>query len=363
MGARTALLTHQFATIGAMSCNPAIGGLGKGHLVREIDALDGLMGRRRRSRRHPVPRPQPPQRPGGARAARAGGPQALCGRDAERDPRRRPGLTVIEGEADDLVVDDGRVAGVRMADGREFALRRRGPDHRHVPARPDPYRRDSRFRPAASGEAPAMGLSRDAGAGRLCARPPEDRHAAPARWPHDRLGGARNAARRRSAGAVFDADRRGSRRRRSNAASRGRPRRRTRSSAPMSIVRRCIPARSPAADRAIARRSRTRSSDSASATATRSSSSRKGSTIRRSIRTAFRPRCRRTCSARWSRPFRAWRRRRSSGRAMRSNTTTSIRASLKPTLETKRLPGFSWPARSTAPRAMKRPRRRGCWPV
>jgi tRNA uridine 5-carboxymethylaminomethyl modification enzyme len=114
MGAKTALVTHKFATIGAMSCNPAIGGLGKGHLVREIDALDGLMGR----------------------VADAGGIQfrvlnrrkgpAVRGPRAQADRKKyalsmqaairaQQNLTVIEAEADDLKLENGAVVGVILA--------------------------------------------------------------------------------------------------------------------------------------------------------------------------------------------------------------------------------------------------------
>ena len=142
-------------------------------------------------------------------------------------------------------------------------------------------------------------------------------------------------------------------------------RRRTRSSAPTCTARRCIPGRSRAAGRAIARRSRTRSCASASATATRSSSSRRGSTTPRSIRTASRPRCPRRSSARCRRDHPgAGEGAASSGPATRSNTTTSIRASCSATLETKRVRrACSWPARSTARPATRRRRRRDLSPA
>jgi len=118
MGARTALLTHRFATVGAMSCNPAIGGLGKGHLVREIDALDGLMGRAadqggiqfRVLNRRKGPAVHGP---------RAQADRRLYAAAIQTAIRETPGLTVVEGEADDLLID-GAVAGVRLVDGREF---------------------------------------------------------------------------------------------------------------------------------------------------------------------------------------------------------------------------------------------------
>src|SRR5690348_7643371 len=158
MGAQTALITHRFATVGAMSCNPAIGGLGKGHLVREIDALDGLMGR----------------------VADAGGIQfrvlnrrkgpAVRGPRAQADRKlyaaamqaaivETANLSVVEGEADDLILSGDRVAGVGLADGRELSAGAvvittgtflRGLIHlgeRNWPA-------------GRVGEAPAMGLSK-----------------------------------------------------------------------------------------------------------------------------------------------------------------------------------------------------------
>jgi len=120
-GAKTALLTHKLSTIGVMSCNPAIGGLGKGHLVREIDALDGLMGRiidqagiqfrMLNASKGPAVR----------------GPRAQADRKLYREAMQAelsdyPNLTLVEGAAEDLILDEaGEIAGVKTQDGREFS--------------------------------------------------------------------------------------------------------------------------------------------------------------------------------------------------------------------------------------------------
>jgi tRNA uridine 5-carboxymethylaminomethyl modification enzyme len=120
MGARTALVTHKAATIGAMSCNPAIGGLGKGHLVREIDALDGLMGRV--ADRGGIQFRVLNRRKGPAvRGPRAQADRKLYAAAMQAEIDAIPNLAVIEAEADDLIIADSRVAGLKLADGREIA--------------------------------------------------------------------------------------------------------------------------------------------------------------------------------------------------------------------------------------------------
>lgn len=117
MGATTALVTHRFSTVGAMSCNPAIGGLGKGHLVREVDALDGLMGRVADAggiQFRVLNRRKGPA----VRGPRAQADRKLYAAAMQAAIRDTDGLSVIEGEADELIVVEGRVTGLRLADGR-----------------------------------------------------------------------------------------------------------------------------------------------------------------------------------------------------------------------------------------------------
>jgi len=122
LGVPTALVTHKFATIGEMSCNPAIGGLGKGHLVREIDALDGLMGRVADAagiQFRVLNRRKGPA----VRGPRAQADRKLYKIAMQEAIGAQPNLDVIEGEVDDLIVTDGAVTGVRLLDGRMISTK------------------------------------------------------------------------------------------------------------------------------------------------------------------------------------------------------------------------------------------------
>jgi tRNA uridine 5-carboxymethylaminomethyl modification enzyme len=157
LGAKSALVTQRLTTIGAMSCNPAIGGLGKGHLVREIDALDGLMGRSAdlggiqfrvlNRRKGPA-----------VRGPRAQADRKLYAAAMQQAVRDTCNLTLIEAEVDDLAIAGGRIAGIKLADGRTVGggavVITTGTFLRgliHIGERKIPAGR--------VGEAPAMGLS------------------------------------------------------------------------------------------------------------------------------------------------------------------------------------------------------------
>ena len=117
MGVRTALLTQDPESIGVMSCNPAIGGLGKGHLVREIDALDGVMGRmadRAAIQYRLLNRAKGPA----VRGPRAQIDRAQYRKAMQAELAATPNLTILRGEAARLIVDHGRVQGIETSDNR-----------------------------------------------------------------------------------------------------------------------------------------------------------------------------------------------------------------------------------------------------
>jgi tRNA uridine 5-carboxymethylaminomethyl modification enzyme len=119
LGARTALLTHRADTIGEMSCNPAIGGLGKGHLVREIDALDGLMGHvadRAGIQFRLLNRSKGPA----VRGPRAQADRKLYRQAMQAAIAEQPGLTVVAAAASGFLISGGAVSGVIAEDGRHF---------------------------------------------------------------------------------------------------------------------------------------------------------------------------------------------------------------------------------------------------
>jgi tRNA uridine 5-carboxymethylaminomethyl modification enzyme len=157
MGARTALITQRFVTVGAMSCNPSIGGLGKGHLVREIDALDGSMGRGADAagiQFRVLNRRKGPA----VRGPRAQADRKLYAAAMQQAIRQTMNLTVVEGEVDDLLGEE-QVGGVRLLDGRTFetdaVVLTTGTFLRgliHIGAR--------QIAAGRVGEAPAVGLSR-----------------------------------------------------------------------------------------------------------------------------------------------------------------------------------------------------------
>ena len=119
MGAKTALVTLSFTTIGTMSCNPAIGGLGKGHLVREIDALDGLMGRvtdKSGIQFRVLNRAKGPA----VRGPRAQADRKLYSQAMQAAITDIEHLNVIEAEAADIILKNGRVEGIATASGEEI---------------------------------------------------------------------------------------------------------------------------------------------------------------------------------------------------------------------------------------------------
>src|SRR5688572_22551858 len=119
MGRRTLLVSHSIETLGQMSCNPAIGGIGKGHLVKEIDALGGLMARAA-ARAGIQFRILNASKGPAVRATRAQADRALYRATVRATLENQPNLDLFQAEVADLIVEADRIAGVKTLTGLEF---------------------------------------------------------------------------------------------------------------------------------------------------------------------------------------------------------------------------------------------------
>ncbi len=201
MGCDTLLLTHSIDTLGQMSCNPSIGGIGKGHLVKEVDALGGAMAlatdeagiqfRILNASKGPA-----------VRATRAQADRLLYRQAIRRRLETQPHLTLFQQAVDDILLEQDRVTGVVTQIGLRFRAAAVSPDRRNVPRRTDS--RGAAQLCSGAGRRPGSGHACGAAARtRAAGRPAEDRNPAAARCAQHRLLGDGGAARRRAGAGVL----------------------------------------------------------------------------------------------------------------------------------------------------------------
>ena len=145
MGASVALVSFAREQVGTMSCNPAMGGLGKGHLIREVDAFDGLIARASDLAAIHY------RMLNASKGAAVRGPRIQADRKRYKAAIQdfigaQDGLTIVEGEADALRMEGRRITGLALADGRDAGRLRSDPRHRHIPWREASFRDDEQRR-------------------------------------------------------------------------------------------------------------------------------------------------------------------------------------------------------------------------